>query len=165
VPRSVEHRRDGFLVTSDPARIDVTAAHAFLTRCYWAQGIPLQTVARSLRHSLAFALLETAGGRQVGLARIISDYATYAYLCDVYVLEEYRGQGLARWLMQCVLAHPDLQGLRRWSLVTRDAHPLYRGLGFADVANPASYMEVVHRDLYTRQPTPQTTDAKAPEEE
>jgi len=145
---SREYLRDRFRITTDPSEIDVDAAHAFLTRSYWAEGIPRETVARSIRHSLCFGVFD--GGRQIGLARVISDFATYAYLGDVYVEPEYRGQGLSKWLMECVMSHPDLQGLRRWSLLTRDAHGLYRKYGFTDVAKPERYMENTVPGIYTR---------------
>jgi len=103
-------------------------------------------VERSLRNSLCFGLYE--GKSQIGFARVISDFATYAYLADVYVLEKYRGQGLAKWLMECIQQHPELEGLRRWSLVTRDAHGLYEQFGFTPLAKPEGYMERVVPDIY-----------------
>jgi GNAT superfamily N-acetyltransferase len=118
----------------------------FLASSYWANGIPADTVVRSLEHSLCFALL--AGDRQVGFARVISDFATIAYLGDVFVLPEYRGRGLAKWLMECVLGHPDLQGLRRWILATRDAHGLYQQLGFTPLKKPETFMERHDPDAY-----------------
>ena len=142
------HRDDGFTVSTDPARLDVDAIHAYLATSYWAEGIPRETVERSLRSSLCFGLYE--GGRQIGLARAITDGATFAYLCDVYVLPERRGLGLGKWLMECVMAHPDLQGLRRFSLVTRDAHDLYRPFGFTEVQNPGRYMEILRPGVYKR---------------
>jgi GNAT superfamily N-acetyltransferase len=141
-----EHHRDGFTVSTDPERLDVDAVHEFLSRSYWAAGIPRQTLARALRHSLCFGLYE--GERQIGLARVVTDHATYAYLCDVYVLPERRGRGLGVWLMECVTAHPDLQGLRRFALVTRDAHALYRRFGFAEIQNPGRHLEIVRQGIY-----------------
>ncbi len=141
-----EPHRGGFTVSTDPARLDVDAVHAFLATSYWAEGIPRATVERALRGSLCFGLYE--GERQVGLARLVTDRATFAYLCDVYVLPELRGQGLGTWLMEHVMAHPDLQGLRRFSLVTRDAHEVYRSFGFTEIGNPAGHMEIVRPGLY-----------------
>jgi ribosomal protein S18 acetylase RimI-like enzyme len=141
-----EKHRNGFTVSTDPARLDVDAVHAFLTTSYWAEGIPRATVQRSLRNSLCFGLYE--GDRQVGLARVITDGATFGYLCDVYVLPELRGRGLGTWLMECVMSHPDLQGLRRFSLVTRDAHELYRPFGFTEVRSPEGHMEIVRPGIY-----------------
>lgn len=140
------NERDGFTVSTDPALLDVDAVHAFLTTSYWAEGIPRDIVERSLRDSLCFGLYQ--GSRQVGLARVITDRATFAYLCDVYVLPEMRGRGLGTWLMACVMAHPDLQGLRRFHLVTRDAHELYRPLGFTEIQSPERHMEIVRPGLY-----------------
>jgi GNAT superfamily N-acetyltransferase len=133
-------------ISNEPARMDVDAIHAFLTRTYWARGIPRATVERALAHSLCFGVFRE--GAQVGFARVITDRATFAYLADVYLLEEHRGQGLARRLLQAVLAHPELQGLRRWLLVTRDAHPLYRRHGFEPVAHPDRMMEIHRPDAY-----------------
>jgi GNAT superfamily N-acetyltransferase len=141
-----EHAKGGFLVSSDPSRLDVDAIHAYLTRSYWARGIPRQLVARSLEHSLCFGLYD--GTRQVGFARTVTDRATFAYLADVYVLEEYRGRGLGKWLVECVMSHPELEGLRRWVLVTRDAHGLYRALGWSPLGDPSSYMEIRVLDAY-----------------
>ena len=143
-----EYRRDNFIISTDPARLDADAIHAFLTRSYWAEGIPKDIVARSIQHSLCFGMYD--GAKQIGLARVISDYATYAYLADVYVLEDYRGQGLGKWLMACVMSHPDLQGLRRWSLATRDAHGLYRQYGFAELVRPERWMEILDADVYRK---------------
>jgi GNAT superfamily N-acetyltransferase len=141
-----EHHRDGFTVSTDPARLDLDAIHAFLVTAYWCEGIPRETVARALSNSLSFGLYE--GPRQIGLARMVTDRSTFAYLCDVYVLPELRGRGLGSWLMECVMAHPDLQGLRRLLLVTRDAHELYRPFGFSEIKNPERHMEIVRPGLY-----------------
>ena len=146
-----ERRRDAFVVSSDPARVDLDLVHAFLTRSYWAAGIPREVVARSIAGSLCFGLYEEKAGEppaQRGFARVITDGATYGYLGDVFVVESHRGRGLGHWLMECVMAHPGLQGLRRWSLVTRDAHELYRPLGFTALAAPERYMEKVVADIY-----------------
>jgi GNAT superfamily N-acetyltransferase len=141
-----EHHRDGFTISTDPARLDVDAVHAYLAASYWAERIPREIVERALRNSLCFGLYE--GDRQIGLARVVTDAATFAYLCDVYVLPEKQGRGLGKWLMQCVMEHPDLQGLRRFSLVTRDAHELYRPFGFTETASPGWHMEIVRPEIY-----------------
>jgi GNAT superfamily N-acetyltransferase len=141
----LEHRGE-FTVSTDPASFNIPAIHAYLTRSYWSPGIPLDIVERAIANSLCFGLFHEA--HQIGLARVITDRATYAYLCDVYVLEEYRGQGLAVWLMECVCAHPDLQGLRRFSLATRDAHDLYRKFGFEDLGDPSKHMEIFRPAIY-----------------
>jgi GNAT superfamily N-acetyltransferase len=148
-----ERRKGPYAVSSDPARIDLDVVHAFLTRSYWAAGIPREVVARSIAGSLCFGLYEERAGQpalQRGFARVITDRATYGYLADVFVVESHRGRGLGHWLMECVMAHPDLQGLRRWSLVTRDAHELYRPLGFTTLAAPERYMEKVDNEVYRR---------------
>jgi GNAT superfamily N-acetyltransferase len=143
-----QHRRNEYLITTDPARFDLDVVYRYLTTCYWAEGIPRDTVARSIEGSLCFAVF--AGEAQVGFARVITDQATYAYLADVFILEGHRGQGLSKWLMECILADPRLQGLRRWSLVTRDAHGLYEQFGFTPLANPERYMEKIFKDVYKR---------------
>ena len=120
--------------------------HQFLTKAYWSPGIPLGLVRRSIKGSLPVGVYD--GRRQVGFARVITDYATYAYIADVFVLEEYRGRGLSKLLMKSIMSHPKLQGLRRWSLVTRDAHGLYKQFGFQPLASPERYMEIVRRDVY-----------------
>ena len=121
-----ERRHNTFRITTDVAAMDLDAIHAYLTRSYWSEGISKELVAKAIAGSLCFGLVD--GGRQVGFARVITDRATYAYLCDVYVLEEDQGRGLGTWLMREVMTHPDLQGLRRFGLVTRDAHGLYEKL-------------------------------------
>ena len=136
-----EEKRDAFVITTDPARLDADAIYAYLSRVYWAKTRSRNAVERSLKNSLCFGLYEDT--RQIGLARVISDYATFAYLCDVYVLEAYQGKGLGTWLMQVVMAHPDLQGLRRWLLATRDAHGLYRKSGFTPLETPERWMEIL----------------------
>jgi GNAT superfamily N-acetyltransferase len=147
-----EASRGGFLVSDDPGRIDAAAVHAYISRSYWAEGIPLKTVKRSIENSISFGVYdESRGHAQVGFARVITDRATFAYIGDVYVLEEYRGRGLAKFLMERIRAHPDLQGLRRWMLVTRDAHGLYRQFGFGPLDNPSSVMLIRDRDVYKRQ--------------
>ncbi len=151
-----ERRQGNYLISTDPARLDVDAIHAYLVRSYWSEGIPKPLVAQSLVGSLCFGLYtvesaeaaESGRARQVGFARVISDHATFAYLCDVYVLEEHRGRGLSKWLMEGVMAHPDLQGLRRFLLATRDAHGLYSRVGFTPLANPHTFMEIARPGLY-----------------
>jgi GNAT superfamily N-acetyltransferase len=131
--------RDSFTVTCDPTKINKVVVAQFLASSYWAKGISEATVEKSLNGSLCFALLD--GDRQIGFARVISDYATIAYLGDVFILPEYRGRGLSKWLMECVISHGDLQGLRRWILATRDAHGLYEKFGFTALKKPEVFME------------------------
>jgi GNAT superfamily N-acetyltransferase len=135
----LEFRHGEFLISTDPARLDVEAIHAFLSRTDWAKGVAREVVERSLRYSLCFGMYHQ--GRQIGLARVITDRATFGYLADVYVLEPYRGRGLGKWLVRCVLAHPELQGLRSLRLATRDAHGLYRQFGFTALKHPEHHLE------------------------
>jgi len=132
--------------------MDLDAIHAYLTRSYWSEGISKELVSRAMAGSLCFGLFD--GGRQVGFARVVTDRATYAYLCDVYVLEEYQGRGLGTWMMRELMTHPDLQGLRRWALATRDAHGLYEKVGFAAPANPAGLMEIARPGMYLKRDRP-----------
>lgn len=141
MPQIFETRRDNLLISSDPARLDLAAITDMLSRTYWAKGRTDQAIGRAIEHSLAFGVYENE--RQIGLARIISDYTTFAYVCDVVIHEQYRGQGIGKWLIETVRAHPDLQGLRRWMLATRDAHGLYRQYGFKPLGNVERWMEIV----------------------
>ena len=143
-----ERRRGTLLVSTDRARLDLDLVHRELAGTYWANGIPRGVVARSIANSIAFGLYD--GDRQVGFARVVSDLATYAYLADVFIVEDRRGHGLGDWLVESILAHPQLQGLRRVALITRDAGPLYARHGFAAPAEPSGYMEIVDREVYQR---------------
>jgi GNAT superfamily N-acetyltransferase len=143
-----EWHRDGYTITTDRARVDLAVVHGFLAGCYWAEGIPLEVVRRAIEHSLNFSLYH--GAEQVGFARVITDYATFAYLGDVFVLESHRGRGLAKWLMETVARHPELQGFRRWVLLTRDAHRFYEQIGFRPPASPGRYMEKWDPEVYRR---------------
>jgi GNAT superfamily N-acetyltransferase len=131
--------RGAYTISTDPARLDLDAIHAYIARSYWAAGRPRAVMARALRHSLNFGVFH--GAAQIGLARVITDYATYMYLCDVYILEEHQGAGLGKWLIEVVIAHPALQSVRRWMLATRDAHALYARYGFQPLAAPDRHME------------------------
>jgi GNAT superfamily N-acetyltransferase len=132
-------------VSTDPARLDVDAVHAYLKDLYWARGIPRAVVERSLRNSLGFGVYR--GEELVGFARVVTDLATFGYVGDVFVIEAHRGRGLSKWLMECILDHPDLRAMRRWHLVTRDAHGLYAKFGFAEP--PAGkHMERVRQNPY-----------------
>ena len=133
-------------ISSDPADVDLDAVHAFISRSYWAEGIPRETLARAIANSIPFSAL--LDGRQVGFARLVTDRATFAYLADVYVLEECRGRGYGKRLMEAVMAHPDVQGIRRFLLVTRDAHALYRPFGFVPVVAPDRHMEITRPGIY-----------------
>jgi GNAT superfamily N-acetyltransferase len=133
-------RRGDFLISTDPALLDLPLIHDFLSnRSYWAQGRSLEMVRRAIENSLCFGLYE--GNGQIGLARVVTDRATFAWLCDVFVLEAYRGRGLSKWLMECVFNYPALHGLRRFLLGTRDAHGLYARYGFTPLADATRFME------------------------
>ncbi|MBV9339817.1 MAG: GNAT family N-acetyltransferase [Acidobacteria bacterium] len=144
--KTIEHEYGDYVVSTDPARLDHDVIHRFLTNSYWAKGIPRQLVARCIENSLCFGVFR--GREQVGFARVISDYATFAYVGDVFILAEHRGRGLGKFLMSCVMNHPELVGLRRWSLVTRDGHGLYRQFGFTSLARPDGYMELHNPGVY-----------------
>jgi GNAT superfamily N-acetyltransferase len=145
----MEWHRGEHVVSDEPGRLDRARVWRFLAQeSYWAGGIPEDTVAKALDHSLCFGLYRS--GAQVGFARVVTDRATFAYLGDVYVLPELRGRGLGKWLIDCVMAHPDLQGLRRWMLVTKDAHGLYSPRGFAALKAPERHMERHDPDVYLR---------------
>ena len=146
---AIEWARGAFEVSDDPRRLDLAAIHRFISgESYWAEGISEALLARAIAHSLCFGLYE--GSRQVGFARVVTDRATFGYLCDVYVERDRRGAGLGKWLVACVLEHPDLQGLRRLSLMTRDAHDLYRPFGFRALPEASRYLEIHRPDVYKK---------------
>lgn len=140
--------RDGFTLTCAQEDVDLEAVHAWLSeKSYWAQGIPLDIVAKSIAHSIPFTL--RAANEFAGFARVTTDCATVAYLGDVFVMPPYRGLGLSKWMVECVLAHPDLQGLRRFLLATSDAHGLYAHYGFIPLKAPDKWMEIHVPGIYT----------------
>jgi GNAT superfamily N-acetyltransferase len=134
-----EYRRGSFTISTDPARLDVAVIHAFLAQTYWAPNIPRDIVVTSIEHSLCFGLYDDS--RQIGFARVITDYTLHAYLADVFVLPEFQGQGLGRWLVETIIAYPPLQNIRRMLLATADAQGLYAKLGFQPLAAPEMFME------------------------
>jgi GNAT superfamily N-acetyltransferase len=145
-----ERDRGDVFVSTDRARLDVDLVHRVLESTYWAANIPREVVDRSIENSVAFGIYER--GAQVGFARVISDLATYAYLADVFIVEECRGRGLGDWLIESIMLHPQLQGLRRFSLFTRDAATLYERHGFRTPEGPSGYMEIVNRGIYGMHP-------------
>lgn len=148
---AIAWQRDEYEVSDERARLDLAAIHRYLSgESYWAAGISEALVARAIANSLCFGLYR--GGLQVGFARVVTDRATYAYLCDVFVEGEHRGRGLGKWLVGCVLEHPDLQGLRRINLMTRDAHDLYRPFGFRAMPDASRYLEIHRPDVYKAAP-------------
>ncbi len=140
-----EWKKDGFVISTDPERLQVEAIHAFLSQTYWAKKRSLELMKRAIENSFCFGVY-SSDGKQVGFARVVTDYTTHGYLADVYVLETHRGRGLATWLLRTIQAHPRLKDLRRWCLVTRDAHRLYHSLGFTDLQRPERHLEKVMPD-------------------
>ncbi len=141
-----EWKRGPYTISTDRRRIDLEMVHGFLTAAYWSTGIPREVIEQAIEQSLVFGLYE--GDNQIGLARVVTDSATFAYVCDVFVLPQHRGQGLGVWLMETVVGHPSLREIRRWMLLTRDAHNLYRRVGFTPPARPERYMERVDPKPY-----------------
>jgi GNAT superfamily N-acetyltransferase len=137
---SREWRRGEYLISTDRSRLNLGIIHDFLSTSYWAVGVLDDVVRRLVENSLVFGVYR--GEEQVGFARVVTDYATFAYLADVFVLEAHRGRGVGKWLIEVVLSHPDLRGLRRWLLATGDAHELYRKYGFAELARSEIFMEI-----------------------
>ena len=143
----MELTQSGFDISTDKSRLDVDAIHAFLSQeSYWARNRTRQQTLTAIEHSICFGLYH--GERQIGFARVVSDRATFAYVGDVYVIDEFRGRGLSKWLMDAMIAHPELQNLRRWVLATRDAHGLYEQFGFSGLAHPERWMERPAPDAY-----------------
>lgn len=141
---------DGYRISDDPARFDLAKGHAWISeKSYWARRIPFQTFARSIENSLSYAAY-APDGDMVAMARVVTDRATFGWLCDVFVDEAHRGRGLGKALMDYFLAHPDLQGLRRRHLATADAHALYRKYGFVDLTGVDRFMEILDREVYSR---------------
>ena len=141
---SDEWRRGHYQISTDRSQLNTPLIHEYLSNsAYWATGRSLDAVARSIENSLCFGLYEISADQQqqIGFARVVTDYATFAWLADVFVLEEFRGQGLAKWLIEVIVTDPQLQGFRRWLLATRDAHELYRRFGFKELSEPARWME------------------------
>lgn len=139
----IEVKKDNFTISTDPSRLDMDAIADMLTRAYWALGRPRERTERAIANSLVFGVYD--GNKQIGIARIVSDYSIFAYLCDVIIHEDYRARGLGKWLMETVKSHPDLQGLRRWVLATHDAHELYKQYGWTPLENPHNWMEILNR--------------------
>jgi len=140
--------KDEFCISTDKTRLDIDSIHDFLsTKAYWSLNIPRERVQKAIENSLCFGVFHNE--KQIGFARIITDFSTAAYLCDVYILEDHRGKGLSKWLMEAVMGHPELQGLRRWMLVTGDAHGLYRQFGWTDIAEPSKWMELHNKNVYS----------------
>jgi len=142
----MQWQQEDYVITDHREDLDLDTIHGFLRQSYWARGIPRTLVETAVANSLCFGLYRH--GRQVGFARAITDRATFAYLGDVFILPEFRGRGLATWLVTCILEHPQLQGLRRIMLATFDAHGLYRGCGFSPLKEPGKFMEISRPNPY-----------------
>ena len=137
---SDQWQKGEFQISTDKRRLDLDVIHDFLSnRSYWAQGRSVEVVKRGIDNSLNFGVYK--GDQQIGFARVVTDYATFAWLADVFLLEDYRGQGIGKWLVEVILTHPQLQGFRRWALATKDAHELYRRFGFDELRRPERWME------------------------
>ncbi|KQR71047.1 GNAT family N-acetyltransferase [Pedobacter sp. Leaf176] len=143
----MEISENGFIFSDNKELLKINAVHHFLSKeSYWAKNIPLETVKKSIENSLCFGIYKD--NEQIGFARWVTDKATFAYLCDVYVTQNYRGLGLSKKLMAFMIFHPDLQGLRRYQLATLDAHELYRQFGFSSLKNPERQMAIVVENIY-----------------
>ena len=142
----MEFTKDRFFISTEKEKFDIDLIHSFLTRSYWAEGISKEVIKKSIEGALCFAVFEN--DKQIGFARMITDKATFAYLADVFIIEEYRGLGLSKWLMKFIMAHPDLQGLRRMMLATRDAHALYKKFGFTPLDNVDRWMHMHNPEIY-----------------
>ncbi len=132
--------KNGYLISTDKSKLDLEAVHNFITNSYWAKGISFQDVKKGIENSLAFGVYKQES--QIGFARVITDYSRLAHLADVFILEEYRGLGLGKRLMENIMNHPELQSIKKWTLLTEDAHGLYQQFGFQDLKNPEIYMEL-----------------------
>ncbi|SOE23926.1 Acetyltransferase (GNAT) domain-containing protein [Spirosomataceae bacterium TFI 002] len=140
---------NGFICSTNKAKIDLDVVHDYLcNESYWAKGIPIEVVKNSVENSLCFGIYQ--GSEQVGFARVITDFSTFAYLCDLFVLAKFQGKGLSKFLMKCILSHSNLKGLRRFLLATRDAHGLYKQVGFTPIARPEFWMEINDSEVYSK---------------
>jgi len=144
-----EWKRNEYLISTDRSKIDLDMLHDFLSQTYWAEGIPKDIVSKSVENSLCFGVYHEE--KLIGFARVISDFATFAYLGDVFILPAHRGRGLSKWLMEIIIQHPQLRRLRRFTLATRDAHGLYAQYGFKPFARPERWMERHDPDVYKRE--------------
>lgn len=143
-----EESKNGYLISTDKSKLDINSIFDYLSnRSYWAAGVPMEKVKRAIENSICYGVYDSSG-KQAGFARVVTDKATIAYIGDLFIFEEYRKQGLSKWLMECILKHPELQGFRRWILLTKDAHGLYKQYGFNEPEEPSTYMELRKKDVY-----------------
>ncbi|WP_259070204.1 GNAT family N-acetyltransferase [Mucilaginibacter sp. X4EP1] len=134
-------QKKGFIISTDKSLLNVEVIYKYLNEdSYWAQGMPFERLTKAIENSLCFGVYRD--GQLAGFARVVTDKATFAYLCDVFILPGYRGLGLSKWLVQTIVAYPELEGLRRWSLATADAHGLYSQFGFSQITKPERWMEI-----------------------
>ncbi len=140
--------RANYSISADKDKLDIAYIHQFLSHSYWAEDIPIELVARSIHFSMCFGVYD--GTQQVGFARVVTDYATFGYLADVFIDVQHRGRGLSKWLMEVIMEHPQLQGFRSWQLATRDAHGLYARHGFKVPENPERIMRRVVENMYKK---------------
>ena len=143
----MEFKKDSFIISDDQAKLNIDAICDFLSQAYWADKRPRDVIEKSIKYSLNFGVYDGDGYAQIGFARVVTDRAVFAYLCDVFIHEDYRGHTLGKWLMECVMSHPELRGLKRWCLLTRDAHGLYNQFGFTELNDPSRWMELFNPDL------------------
>ena len=147
--KDINRFKNDFCISTDKSKLNIEVIHDYLSNeSYWCKNVPFEKVKRSIEHSLNFGLYYK--DKQAGFARIVSDFTTVAYLGDVFILPGYRGLGHSKWMMETIMSHPDLQGLRRWILLTRDAHGLYKKFGWTEIENPARWMELYNKDVYTK---------------
>lgn len=144
----IEWRHEPYVISTDMEKIDLDVVHGYLTTAYWSQGVSRSIVEQAIRNSVCFGVYRH--DEQIGFARVVTDRTTFAWLADVFILPDERGGGLAKWLMEAVMSHPELTGVRRWMLATRDAHGLYRQFGFKEPLRPERYMEIVELDAYSQ---------------
>ena len=137
---------NGFTISTDQSKLNIDLVHGFLVNSYWARGVPRELVEKSIRNSATFGLFNK--DQQVGFARVVSDFTTFAYLADVFVIDEVRGQGLGKWLVQEIFNDPRFSAVRRWHLITDDAHDLYGKFGFNRLAHPEQHMELRRLNPY-----------------
>ena len=142
------HSKDNYTISTDKSKLDLSVIHGFLSTSYWAEDIPMEIVKKAIENSLCFGVYNK--NKLLGFARVISDYSTFAYLADVFIIEEERGKGLSKWLMECILKHQQLQGLRNFCLLTRDAHSLYEPFGFKNILKPQNFMAKKEDDFYKK---------------
>ena len=141
-------KKDNYSISTDKLMLDISVIHGFLSTSYWSEDIPIELVQKSIENSLCFGVYKD--NTQIGFARVITDYTTFGYLADVFIIESERGKGLSKWLMECILAHPQLQGLRNFCLMTNDAHSLYERYGFKNIPKPENFMAKKIEGIYKK---------------